>query len=98
MKNNHRIDFLTGLIFGLSAPLAGLYLFSLFYLKTGLNSGMEKMLQNHTFTQVLTLIVVISNFFLFWVFNKKNQWQKAKGVIGATLIFALFFVYWEIFK
>ncbi len=98
MKTNNKLDFFTGMLFGLMAPVIGMYFFTNLYLKSDLQPALERMIQNQTFTQALTIVVVLSNLFVFWVFNKRNEWQKAKGVIGATLFFALFIVYWEIFK
>jgi hypothetical protein len=98
MKTTNRYDFFTGILLGLMAPIIGMYFFAQLYLKSDLKPAIERLIENHTFTQALTIVVVLSNLFVFSVFNKKNQWQKAKGVIGATLLFALFIVYWEIFR
>ncbi len=98
MKQKNKKDFFTGLLVGLMAPLIGLYFFTTLYLKSDLMPAIDKMIANHTFTQALTIVVVLSNLFVFFVFNKRNEWEKVRGVIGATLLFALFIVYWEIFK
>ncbi len=97
MKNN-RLEFFTGFLLGIMGPVIGMYFFSNLYLKSDLKPALTKMIENHTFTQAITIVVVLSNLFIFSVFNKKNEWLKAKGVIGATLFYALFIVYWELFK
>ena len=98
MKPKNRSDFFTGLLFGLMAPVIGMYFFTNLYLKSDLKPALERMINNHTFTQALTIVVVLSNLFVFFVFNKRNEWEKVRGVVGATLFYALFIVYWEIFK
>jgi len=98
MKTKSKNAFLSGFALGILAPVIGMYFFTTLYLKSELKVAIDRMIANGTFTQALTIVVVLSNLFVFFVFNKRNEEKKLKGVIGATLIYALFIVFWEIFK
>ena len=92
MQKQHT-DFLTGLLIGIIAPIIGFYFFSKLGMKLEIDEAYKQLSSRNLLTYVGTINIVVTNAFVFFVFNKKNQWQKAKGVIGASLIYAIVILY-----
>ncbi len=77
-----------GLLVGLFANLAGIYL----YIMAFSPDSLEETLQNamrEDFIGSLIALGAILNFLPFFVFLKKNQPYRSRGVLIATLIAAI---------
>ncbi len=90
-------DFFTGFFVGLIAPMIGFYFFSKLGMKLEPEEAYRQLSGKNLFTYVATINIVLLNSIVFFVFNKKNEWQKAKGVIGISLIYALTILYFDKF-
>ncbi len=93
----HQKHFFIGLFTGLIAPLIFFYFYTQLVLKSDIAPAIEKLIQKNLVTQIVALSVVVGNLFAYFVYNRRNEFDKIKGIIGATLLYALFMVYWEIF-
>lgn len=81
-------EILIGLFIGLFANLAGIYL----YIMAFSPDSLEETLQNamrEDFMGSLIALGAILNFLPFFVFLKKNQPYRSRGVLIATLMAAI---------
>lgn len=80
-----------GLIFGLISNLAGSYLY-VFFLSNVKDLSIESTIQVAVEQDLLGNIIALGallNFVVFFVFLKKKQYYRARGVVLATLMAAL---------
>lgn len=80
-----------GLLFGLISNLAGCYLY-LFFLSNSkdlsIESTYEVALEQDLLGNIIALGALL-NFVVFFVFLKKKQYYRARGVVLATLVAAI---------
>jgi hypothetical protein len=90
--------FLTGFLPALLLPLIGSYIYYLvFFDYMGLKQFYNHIVSNRLFISVLSIgtILNLGLFFLFYRFEKD---QCARGVIGATFIYAFIVLYFKMFR
>ena len=79
-----------GLILGIVAPL--LTLLIVYFLKFNLyqiDELLDYLVTKQVFTKIISLCV-IPNLLLFFIFIRKNYLYSARGVLMATILFAVF--------
>lgn len=79
---------LTGIIIGIIAPFLAFYIFCLFNFP---DENAIELLKAYARRNVLTHIISLSvliNLLLFFSFLRSNRENTARGIIGATLIYA----------
>lgn len=84
----HIKEVLIGLIIGLVANLAGIYLYIYFFSELDLEETLQGALENDFLGSLIALGAIL-NLLTFFVFLKKKQLHRARGVLLATLIAAL---------
>ncbi len=77
-----------GLIIGLIANLAGSYLYIYFFSDYSFEETIENALMQDVFGNIIALGAIL-NLFVFFIFLKKNQFYRARGVVLATVVAAL---------
>ncbi|PID68684.1 MAG: hypothetical protein CSA39_00330 [Flavobacteriales bacterium] len=80
---------LIGFLVGLFATAAGFYLYVEFVLQGTFSQAVKVIKDESLLGQVLGL-AAIPNLFVFFVFIKKRQDYRARGVLLATILVALF--------
>ena len=91
MKQQIAKEIGVGLIFGLISNLAGSYLY-VFFLSNIKDLSIESTIQVAMEQDLLGNIIALGallNFVVFFVFLKKKQYYRARGVVLATLMAAL---------
>ena len=84
----HIKEILIGLLIGLAANLAGIYLYIFFFSDYGIKETIIGALQNDILGSLIALGAIL-NLIVFFIFIKKNQIYRARGVVLATIIAAL---------
>ena len=82
----------TGIVIGLISPLLAFYIFCLFAFP---DNNFIQMIQHYSNQNILTHVIslsVIFNLPLFFILLNMNLEQAARGVIGATFIYAFIVV------
>jgi hypothetical protein len=91
MKNKIGKEIVIGLITGLMSNLAGSYLY-IFFLsrvkKLSIDSTLDVAFEQDLIGNIIVLGALL-NFVVFFVFLKKKQYYRARGVVLATLIAAI---------
>ena len=88
--------FITGFIAALILPLIGIYIYYLlFFSYMGLSSFINFII-NHNFLISVISLGAILNLVLFFLFYQFEKDYSAKGVIGATLIYAFVVLFFKI--
>lgn len=77
-----------GLIIGLLANIAGSYLYIYFFSDYSFEETIKHALQQDVFGNIIALGAIL-NLFVFFIFIKKNQIYRARGVVFATVISAI---------
>ncbi len=77
-----------GILIGLLANLAGLYLYVYFFTTYEIEEAIRLSYQDHFIGKLIALGAVL-NFLPFFVFIKKKQDYRARGVLIATILSAL---------
>jgi len=85
-----------GLVVGLIANLAGSYLYIYFFSVEPLEKTIIIALQEGVFGNIIALGAIL-NLFIFFIFLKKNQFYRARGVILATIVAAISILILEFF-
>ncbi|MBL4905299.1 MAG: hypothetical protein JKZ00_04675 [Flavobacteriaceae bacterium] len=78
-----------GVLTSIVATFSGAFLYIEFFSQYGFKETIELLLEGNLFGMFLTL-AAIPNLFVFFVFIKKKQDYRARGVLLATIIIALF--------
>jgi len=81
-------DFIKGLLIGLVVPVVAFYFYTTLVLKSDFETGVKQLLHDNLMTQVISLNV-LANLIPMFVFNNRGENQALKGVVGATLLYAL---------
>ncbi len=84
----HIKEILIGLVIGLVANMAGMYLYIFFFSKLSLESTLQAALENGFLGSLIALGAIL-NLIIFFIFLKKNQNYRARGVVLATVIAAI---------
>ena len=74
-----------GLIIGLFANVAGSYLYIYFFSDFGLEETIKNALIQDVFGNIIALGAILK-LLVFFIFLKKNQFYRARGVVLATVI------------
>jgi len=81
-------DILIGVFIALFATFGGLFLYIEYFSKLGFNETLTMIKEGNLYGKVLS-VAAIPNLFVFFIFIKKKQDQRAKGVLLATILIAL---------
>lgn len=81
-------DILKGVLISLFATAAGCFLYVEYFSKFGFNETIQMIEDGDLYGKILS-IAAIPNLFVFFIFIKKKQDHKAKGVLLSTLVIAL---------
>lgn len=81
-------EILIGLVIGLLANMAGMYLYIYFFSKDSLENTLQVAVKNDLLGSLIALGAIL-NLMVFFVYIKKRQYFRARGVVLATLIAAL---------
>ncbi len=81
-------EVLIGFIIGLIANLAGSYLYIYFFSDYSLEETIKNALIQDVFGNIIALGAIL-NLIVFFIFLKKNQFYRARGVVLATVISAI---------
>ncbi len=88
-------DILIGMLVAYFATFGGIYLYLEYFSRYEFNETLQFIKKGNLFGKVLSLAAV-SNLFVFFVFIKKQQDNRAKGVLLATILIALTTVVFKI--
>lgn len=89
-------QFKTGFVPGMLLPLLGFYIYYLlFFGYMSLDTFIDHVTRSNKAVSVLSLGVIL-NLGLFYLFYIKEIDKAAKGVIGATFIYAFIVMYFKI--
>ncbi|QOD60350.1 hypothetical protein H9I45_13520 [Polaribacter haliotis] len=81
-------DILIGVLVSLFATFGGIFLYLEYFSRYNFNETLQMIREGNLYGKVLSL-AAIPNLFVFFVFIKKKQDNKAKGVLIATILIAL---------
>lgn len=81
-------EVLIGFLVAISATLSGIYLYVELFSEFDFITTWEMIQDGDLYGQIITL-GAIANIFVFFVYLKKNQENRAKGVLLATILTAL---------
>lgn len=91
MKQKIRKEILIGFLIGIIANLAGCYLYIFFFSKYSLETTIQIALEQDIFGNIIALGALL-NLGVFFIFLKKKEYYRARGVIMATLLAAIIIV------
>ncbi|MET2986262.1 hypothetical protein [Aureibaculum conchae] len=80
-------EILIGFLVGIAATAAGFYLYVEYALEGTFEESLAVLKENSLYGQVLS-IAAIPNLIAFFIFIKKKQDYRARGVLIATLVIA----------
>ncbi|TXD48005.1 hypothetical protein [Polaribacter sp. IC073] len=81
-------DLLIGVLVALFATFGGVFLYLEYFSKYSFNDTLQMISEGELYGKVLAL-AAIPNLFVFFIFIKKKEDNKAKGVLLATILIAL---------
>ncbi|WP_339662096.1 hypothetical protein [uncultured Polaribacter sp.] len=81
-------NILIGIFISLFATAAGVFLYVEYFSSQGFNESL-KMIQVGNLEGKILSLAAIPNLFVFFIFIKKKQDNRAKGVLFATILIAL---------
>jgi hypothetical protein len=84
---NRKKEILIGILVGLVANISGIYLYVAFFTDYDLASAISKAYENK-FLGGLIAIGAVANFLPFFVFLKKDQDYRARGVLILSMLMA----------
>ncbi len=85
-------EILIGFIVAIIATICGFYLYIQLFSKFEFYETLEIIREGNLFSKVLGL-AAIPNLFVFFVFLKKKQDYRARGVLMATILITLIMVF-----
>jgi Mg/Co/Ni transporter MgtE len=85
-------EVLIGLIIGIISNVAGSYLYIYFFSTFSLEETINKAIETNVIGNIIALGAIL-NLFVFFIFIKKNQIYRARGVLFATVISALIILF-----
>lgn len=84
----HVKEILIGFLVGLAANLAGTYLYIYFFSDLSFEDTLKAALHNDFLGSLIALGAIL-NLIVFFIFIKKNENYRARGVVMATILAAL---------
>ena len=81
-------DILTGFLVGMIATFFGLFLYLEYFTGYGFDASVKMVTEGHLWGKVLGL-AAIPNLFAFFIFLRKKQDYRARGVLMATFVIAV---------
>ena len=81
-------DILIGILISLFATVAGVFLYLEYFSRYNFDETLKMIGEGDLYGKVLSL-AAIPNLFVFFIFIKKKQDNRAKGVLIATILTAL---------
>ncbi len=81
----HIKEVLIGLLVGLVANISGTYLYIYFFSKDSLEDTLQYAVENDLLGSLIGLGAIL-NLMAFFIYLKKKQFYRARGVLLATLI------------
>jgi hypothetical protein len=81
-------DILIGVLISLFATAGGVFLYLEYFSRYSFDVTLKMIIEGDLYGKVLSL-AAIPNLFVFFIFIKKKQDNKAKGVLLATILIAL---------
>ena len=81
-------DILIGVLISLFATAAGIFLYLEYFSEYSMDETLRMISQGDLYGKALSL-AVIPNLFVFFIFIKKKQDHRAKGVLLTTILIAL---------
>lgn len=81
-------DLLIGVLISLFATAAGIFLYLEYFSEFSVDETLRMISQGGLYGKVLSL-AAIPNLFVFFIFIKKKQDHRAKGVLFGTILIAL---------
>ena len=85
-------EVLIGLIIGIFSNISGSYLYIYFFSKFNLEETINKAIETGVIGNIIALGAIL-NLFIFFIFIKKNQIYRARGVLFSTVISALIILF-----
>lgn len=82
-------EIIIGFLIGIAANLAGMYLYIFFFLDYDFETSIQLARENDSIGNLIALGAIL-NLIVFFLFIKKRQLYRARGVLLATIIAALF--------
>ena len=90
-------EILIGFVVALIATSFGCFIFIEYFSEYGFNRSLELIIEGNLQGKVLVL-GAIANFFVFFIFLKKKQLYRARGVLLETILIALTVLFLTIFS
>lgn len=90
-------EILIGFIVGIVANAAGLYLYVFFFADFSFETTVQMAYKQHYLSSLITLGAIL-NFLPFFVFLKKKEIYRSRGVLLATLAATLLVLMLKIFN
>ncbi len=90
-------DFTRGFSIGVIAPIGTLLIYTAFVLEVDIDSAFSFFEKTNTLTHHISLSVFLTNTILFFFQLRKNKERVARGILGATLIYAFLVLYIKFF-
>ena len=81
-------NFIKGLLIGLVVPVVAFYFYTTLVLESDFETGIKQLLHDNLMSQVISLNV-LANIVPMFVFNNRGENQALKGVVGASLLYAV---------
>ena len=91
-----RRDMIIGFVLSILATIAGCYIYMEFIMQNGFEAAWEWMINTHNQSSILSL-GAIPNLLLFFVFLKRKEDYKARGVLIGVILIALLVLGFKIF-
>ena len=89
-------DIIIGFILSILTTAAGSYLYMEFIMREGFEASWQWMLETYSQGTILSL-GAIPNLLLFFVFLKRKEDYKARGVLIGVVLIALLVMYFKFF-
>ena len=84
----HLKETLIGFLVGLAANMSGTYLYIYFFSKLSLEETIKAAMRNDFIGSLIALGAIL-NLMAFFIYLKKKQYYRARGVLLATVVAAL---------
>ena len=86
-----------GFSIGVIAPIVTLVVYIAFILEVDIDTALDSFEITNTLTHHISLSVFLTNIILFFMHLKTNKEYVAKGILGATFIYAFIVLYIKFF-
>ena len=86
-----------GFSIGVIAPIVTLLIYTAFILEVDIDSALSSFEETNTLTHHISLSVFLINTILFFFQLKKDKEKVAKGILGATFVYAFIVMFIKFF-